>query len=113
MAVYAASKAFVLNFTEALSAELSATDVRVLAVSPGPTRSGFYAASGTDERGVRFQSPEQVVDVALSALGARRTPASVVSGRANRAQVTVGRLLPRGLVLRLASRSVRASADVT
>lgn len=110
MAVYAASKAFVLHFTEALSAELAGSGVKVLAISPGPTRSGFYAASGTDEAGVRFQTPEQVVAVALSALDARRTPASVIAGRANRAQVAVGRLLPRGLLLRLASRSVRASA---
>jgi short-subunit dehydrogenase len=38
MAGYAASKAFVLNFTEALWHELKGTGVRVLAISPGPTR---------------------------------------------------------------------------
>ena len=107
MAVYAASKAFVLHFTEALSAELAGTGVRVLAVSPGPTRSGFYDASGTTEDGVRFQEPADVATTVLGALDAARTPPSVVSGRRNAAQVSLARLLPRRTVLRLAARAVQ------
>ncbi len=110
MAVYAASKAFVLHLTEALSAELADTDVRVLAVSPGPTRSAFYGASGTAEDGVRFQEPAEVARTVLDALDARRTPASVISGRRNAAQVGFARLLPRPTVLRLAARSVRPAS---
>ena len=107
MAVYGAAKAYVLSFTEALAAELGDTGVRVLCLSPGPTRTEFYAASGTSEAGARFQTPEQVVTTALRALDRPRTPASVVSGGANRLTAAVSRLLPRRLVLSLAAGAVR------
>lgn len=46
MAVYYASKAYVLSFSEALSNECEATGVRVSALCPGPTETGFVAAAG-------------------------------------------------------------------
>src|SRR5205807_8317174 len=49
MAVYYASKAYVLSFTEALANETSGTDVRVSALCPGPTETGFVAAAGMVE----------------------------------------------------------------
>ena len=107
MAVYAASKAFVLHFTEALAFETRPGPVKVLALSPGPTRTEFYSASRTDERGIHFQTAEEVVATALGALDAPHTPASVISGRSNRFQVRAARLLPRRVVLQLAARSVR------
>lgn len=107
MAVYGATKAFVLSFTEALSVEMAATDVRILCLSPGPTRTEFYAVSGTSESGTRFQTPEQVVATALRALDRQRTPASVVSGRTNRLIAGASHLLPRRLVLALSARAVQ------
>ena len=101
MAVYAASKAFVLRFTEALAYELRDTGLKVLALAPGPTRTGFYAASGTAENGVRFQQPSQVVTTAFKALDRARTPVSVVSGSQNQLSSRVLGLLPRRTVLRL------------
>ena len=107
MSLYAASKAFVLSFTEALAHELRDSGVRVLALSPGSTRTEFYATSNTSERGARFETPPQVVATALRALDARRTPPSVISGRYNRAVVRAGRLpMPRRLALDLAARTV-------
>jgi short-subunit dehydrogenase len=103
MAVYAASKAFVLRFTQALSYELRDSGLSVLALSPGPTRTGFYAASGTAETGVRFQSPAQVVATALRALDRPRTPVSVVSGWRNRWTSRVLTVLPGRTVLRMAA----------
>lgn len=101
MAVYAASKAFVLRFTEALAYELRGSGLSVLALSPGPTRTGFYAASGTAETGVRFQRPAEVVAVALKSLDRAQTPVSVVSGWQNRLSSRVLGLLPRRTVLRM------------
>jgi short-subunit dehydrogenase len=46
MAVYGASKAFVLSFTEALWAETRASGVRVLALCPGPTQTRFFETAG-------------------------------------------------------------------
>ena len=102
MAVYAASKAFVIRFTEALAHETRTSGTAVLAVSPGPTRTGFYADSGTATTGVRFQTPAQVVATTLSALERRRRPVSVVSGSGNRLTRRVVGLLPTRLVLQLA-----------
>jgi short-subunit dehydrogenase len=50
MAVYAATKAFVLSFTEALWQESLGTGLRVIALSPGATRTEFFEVVGTDRR---------------------------------------------------------------
>src|SRR5437763_12550358 len=49
MAVYYASKAYVLSFSEALANETSGTGVRVSVLCPGPTETGFVAAAGMGE----------------------------------------------------------------
>lgn len=110
MAVYGATKAYVLSFTEALAYELRGTGVRVLAVSPGPTRTEFYSASGTDEAGTGFELPGDVVSTALRALDSRTGAASVVSGRRNKLQAAVVGALPRRLVLRIAGGVVRPAS---
>ncbi len=110
MAVYAAAKAFVVSFTEALWAEARGSGLRVLCLSPGPTASEFYGVSGTEAEGVRFQSPAQVVDTAFRALEGRRP--AVVSGRGNALVAHLSRTLPRRLVLALAARSAPRPAAV-
>ncbi|MBL7254292.1 SDR family NAD(P)-dependent oxidoreductase [Paractinoplanes lichenicola] len=106
MAVYAATKAYVLNFTEALAHELRDRPVKVLTLSPASTRTEFYTVSGTSERNARFETPRQVVATALRALDATRTPARVVSGRTNRLALALLRRLPRPVML-----SVMAGAN--
>lgn len=69
MAVYAASKAFVLSFSAALSAELKGTNVSTLAFCPGPVKTGFLAVMGATEAIIGKQdTPEFVVHKALAAL---------------------------------------------
>jgi short-subunit dehydrogenase len=111
MAVYAASKAFVLRFTEALAYELRDSGLTVMAFSPGPTSTDFYRNSQSSERGVRFQTPEQVVAAAFRALDKAKTPVSSVSGRANRWTSRIVTLLPRRTVLRLADSSPAQAGD--
>ena len=101
MAVYAASKAFVLRFTEALAYELRDSSVTVMALAPGPTRTNFYSASGTSEGGVRFQTPAQVVATALTALEQKRPPVSIVSGWRNRWSSRLLTILPRRTVMKM------------
>jgi short-subunit dehydrogenase len=80
MAVYGATKAFVLNFTEALWQESQGTGLPILALSPGATKTEFFDVVGNNASGgVRKQTPKQVVDTALSALD-RRTPPLSVAG---------------------------------
>ena len=96
-AVYGATKAFVLSFTEALWQESRGTGLRVLALSPGPTRTEFFDALGSDDmaRGVRMQTPRQVVTTALRTLDRRNPPPSVVSGTFNWVTTLTSRLTTR------------------
>lgn len=77
MSAYAASKSFVLHFSEALHAELAVTHpnkVQVVALCPGATATRFWERSGTKVESTRFSvmQPEQVVAEALDALRHRR-----------------------------------------
>ena len=100
MAVYGATKAFVLNFTEALWQESQGTGLRVLALSPGATKTEFFDVVGNNASGgVRMQTPKQVVDTALSALDRRTPPPSVAVGRANRFFLVVSRLISRKRII--------------
>jgi short-subunit dehydrogenase len=119
MATYAATKAFELHFAEALSEELRGTGVRAVAVCPGPTRTEFGAASGSDGAthwAVPFDDAALVVRATWRALarGRRRAPAGLVA----RGSLLAGRLLPRGLVVRAAAlthrqRSLKGSDGAT
>lgn len=102
MAVYAASKSFVVRFTEALAHEVRSTGLTVMALSPGPTATEFYSTSGTTEKGVRFQTPDDVVATAFQALQRRNPPISVISGARNRWIKRLITTLPKRTALRLA-----------
>jgi uncharacterized protein len=106
MAVYGATKAFVLSFTEALWAETRGTGVRVTALCPGSTDTGFFDVAGEDAQVGQRISPEQVVHVALRALDRRRSTV-VTGGAANWLLTNSPRLAPRQLVARMAERTMR------
>jgi uncharacterized protein len=99
MAVYGATKAFVLSFTEALWYEARHSALRVLALSPGATESEFFdIADNGDRFGTRRQTAEEVVRLAIRTLDRRRGPGSVVSGTGNRLASLAAKLAPRRLV---------------
>ena len=103
MAVYYASKAFVLSFSEALHEEVKARGVRVSALCPGPTRTEFAGIAGMTDSALfeRFAgTPERVVADGLKALVGNRAVA--VSGAANRMMASAIRFTPRGLARRIA-----------
>lgn len=95
MAVYAASKAFVLSFTEALWFEAKGNGLRVLALCPGATTTEFFDVAGEKARIGSVQTSQRVVGVALRTLDRRNPPPSVVSGLANVAMTVGERLMPR------------------
>jgi short-subunit dehydrogenase len=101
MAIYAASKSFVIRFTEALAYELRDSPLTVIAVSPGPTRTQFLTTSGTSTQGLRLRTPDQVCATVFRALDRRRPPVSVISGTSNRATRCLAGILPKRTVLRL------------
>jgi short-subunit dehydrogenase len=102
MAVYYASKAFMLSFSEALHEEVRAHGVHVAAICPGPTRTEFFEVAGKSNAMLARMAgpPEQVVRDGLAALDANR--AVRVSGLVNRLMALTPRLGPRWLVRRVA-----------
>lgn len=107
MAAYGASKAYVLSFTEAIAYEARDTNARILAVSPGSTRTEFFDVVGDEVVGPGgFQTAAQVVDRALRALDARSRPASVVTGWRNAALAALAGILPRRATLEITGRAM-------
>lgn len=107
-AVYGAFKAFVLSLTEALAHETWDSGLRVLALSPGPTRIESFDVVGTEDAAVgRFQTATQVVSLALAELDRAHPRPSVVSGLTNTATAILARLLPRRITLNAAGRALR------
>ena len=106
MATYAATKAFVLSFSEALSEESRPLGIKVMALCPGVTDTNFFEAAKIQRPPARIvQTPEAVVDTALRALA--RGKSSVISGWTNFMMVESERLVPRSLVTRIAGSMLR------
>ena len=103
MAVYFATKAYVLSFTEALHEELKAHGIRVTALCPGPTRTEFGEVAGFGGNGmfdrVAMGAPE-VVRAGLDGLDRNR--AVVVPGWVNKIGAASTRFAPRSVVRRIA-----------
>jgi short-subunit dehydrogenase len=108
MAVYGATKAFVLSFTEALWQEAKGTGVRILTLCPGATETEFFARTGEEFLTRGRQTPKQVVDVALKAVG--RTTPTVVSGAANAALAIGTRFTPRRVLIQLSERIMKPAS---
>lgn len=102
MAVYGATKAFVLSFSEAVAAEVEGDGVRVMALCPGATDTEFWPIAGVwAERRSRMPSPDDVVAAGLRAF--QRGRWFYVHGLFNRVVTFFSRrVLPRRLVVRLA-----------
>ena len=99
MATYAATKAFVLSFSEALWEENRPYGIEVMALCPGVTETGFFAAAHIQKPPARtIETAEQVVETALR--GLRRRKSSIISGAPNKLMVVTERLMPRSFVLR-------------
>lgn len=110
MATYAATKAFVLNFSEALWEENRPHGIHVMALCPGVTDTNFFeAARGRKPPARVSQTPEEVVDVALRALAGSKS--HVISGWTNFLMTQSERLAPRSLVIRIAGRMMRSQQE--
>lgn len=106
MAVYYATKAYVLSFSEALHEELAGTGVTVTCLCPGPTKTEFADVSGMGATAL-FRGPN-VMDVGRVAdegcLGMMKGKRLVVPGMMNRLLIGAGRFVPRGVLLGLVKR---------
>jgi short-subunit dehydrogenase len=103
MAVYFATKAYVLSFTEALHEELKPHGIKVSALCPGPTRTEFGAVAGFGDKGAfdRYSADAaSVVRAGLEGLNSNR--AVVVPGLLNKVGAASTRFVPRPLVRKIA-----------
>src|SRR5918997_1902166 len=103
-ATYAASKAFVQSFSEAVHAELGGTGVSVTTLSPGFTRTEFGEVANASDKeaampGFLFMQASDVARVGVEAMVAGRRTA--IPGLKNRASMIGGRMAPRSLMLPL------------
>jgi uncharacterized protein len=107
MAIYYATKACILSFTEALAEELAGTDLCVTALCPGPTATNFQTAASIakEKRRIRMitMSAEAVARYGHRAFRMKKVVA--VPGVQNRLIVWLSRCMPRSTVRKLAGKS--------
>ncbi len=106
-ATYAATKAFVRSYSEALAEEVEGRGVRVVCLCPGPTETEFFDAAGMSAKssGMRMMPIEAVVDAGLRAVETGRRV--VVPGLANAVVARLTRFLPGRLVTRVGARIMK------
>lgn len=99
MAVYSASKAFVLTFSEAVQEELHGTGVSVTALCPGPVPTEWAEIASAERFSVPLAqvSPEEVAEQAIRGMLSGKR--GVVPGLVPKIATTAGRLLPRSVLL--------------
>jgi len=114
MAVYFATKAYVLSFSEALAEELRGSGVTVTALCPGPTVTGFQKRAGMEHApiGGRMVTGDAASVARVGYAGMMKGRRVVVPGLANRVGAFLPRLFPRALATRVVARmtAVRGKA---
>lgn len=107
MAVYYASKAYVLSFGEALANELKGTGVTVTTICPGPTKSNFQATAAMEGSKLvqgEIMGPDEVATAAYEATV--RGDRLKIVGRQNTLLIFLLRFMPRSLILTLSRAAV-------
>ena len=107
MAVYYATKAYVLSFSEAIATELEGTGVTVTALCPGPTASGFQDAAKLGKSrmivGKRLPTARSVAEAGYEAMMAGKTV--IATGASNKLTVLAPRLMPRRLMAKIVQKA--------
>jgi short-subunit dehydrogenase len=102
MATYAATKAFVLNFSEAVALEVRGAGVTVMALCPGPTRTEFQGTAGVESSSFpSFAYMDTKTVVAQALASAKRGKAVRINGIINQVMAQSTRFAPRSVVARI------------
>lgn len=110
MATYAATKAFVTSFSEAIAEENRQYGITVTALCPGPTETNFFAAADAVPFSAKgMQTAEEVVEVGLNAVA--RGKSHVISGWRNAVGAYLANLAPNSLVTKTVGKVLRPKAE--
>jgi hypothetical protein len=111
MATYAATKAFVTAFSEALWEENRGDGIKILALCPGGTQTNFFNEAGVgDKLPMRsLETPEAVVETALR--GVRGGNSHIVSGWSNRLGANMGAIVPNSWIARTIGNVLRPKIE--
>jgi short-subunit dehydrogenase len=111
MAVYFATKAYVLSFSEAVNNEVSDKGVTVTTLCPGATESGFQAAAAMEEsnlvKGRKLPTSKEVAEYGYAAMLKGKTVA--IHGLMNWILANSVRFTPRSLVVKI-TRKIQGKA---
>ena len=111
MATYAATKAFVLNFSEAVSHEVRSSGVTVMALCPGPTRTEFQGTAGVEGSSFpSFAYMDAATVVAQALASAKRGKAVRINGIINQVMAQSNRFSPRAITARIAGAMFKGDA---
>lgn len=106
MAVYYATKAYVLSLTEALHAEVKGTGVHVSVLCPGPTDTGFFNRAGSEM--MISKMPSHLVAF-FGYKGVMQNKRVIVPGVSNQLLVAAAKLMPRAVSLEILRRFQKPS----
>ena len=110
MATYAATKAFVRSFSEAIAEENRRFGITVSALCPGPTETNFFAVADAQALAAKgMQTPEAVVETALD--GVRKGKAQIVSGWTNYIGARLVNIVPDSLITRVVGGVLRPQIE--
>ncbi|MBU2566051.1 SDR family oxidoreductase [Patescibacteria group bacterium] len=109
MATYSATKAFVINYTQALAEELKSTGVKVLCACPGPTATNFYKSAGINTSKHKslqdLNDPHYIAEQTLQALKDGKT--FTIIGAKSTWSKYLPKLIPRKLLLKFGASLLR------
>lgn len=97
IAVYSATKSFLLHFSEALYGEYNSKGITVTALCPGNTQTGFFVKAEANTGNMKFDTPERVAKDGLNALLRRKN--YKITGLGNYIQSNSSRFLPRKTII--------------
>jgi uncharacterized protein len=108
LTIYAATKAFILSFTDSLIYELKDSNITVTALIPGPTDTDFFRKANMEGTKAAVDNPQDPVEVALAGYkGLLKGTHHVASKMSVKAQVAMSNLLPNEAVSSMASSYTR------
>ncbi len=108
MAVYGATKAYVLSFSEAIANELKGTGITVTALCPGPTKTNFFKAAGNEDsklvKGKKIPASEEVAIYGYEAMKKEKTVA--IHGLKNKVFASSVGFAPRNLATKISRKVI-------